>query len=238
MHYFFYSFDKKELNQNLSISKKENPELFHQITKVLRLKFNERITLLNNSDFKFVFQIDNIGNKIINLKLIEKKKNETELKTTFHLFLALPKKDKLELIIQKAVELGIQEITPIITQRTVKLNINEKRLNKIIIEASEQCHASKIIKFNGIKKLTEIKSNNLNLILDPYAEKHISSVKNLIKKENTNLFIGPEGGFSDEEVQSLLKLENSHNINLGKRILRLETAAISTMAILTNYLYE
>lgn len=238
MHYFFYSFDKKELNQNLSISKKENSELFHQITKVLRLKFNEKITFLNNSDFEYIFQINNIGNKIIDFKLIEKRKNETELNTHFHLFLALPKKDKLELIIQKAVELGIQEITPIISQRTIKLNINEKRLNRIIIEASEQCHASKIIKFNKIKKLSEIKNDNLNLILDPYAENHISKTKELIKIEKTNLFIGPEGGFSDEEIKTLLKLKNSHNINLGKRILRLETAAISTMAILTNYLNE
>lgn len=241
MHYFFYAEDQKDLNQKLSISKKSHNLLYHQMANVLKFKKGQDICLLNNSDFEFVYEISEINKNEFLLNLKRKEKNSKTLKSKVNLIISIPKKDKLEWIVQKAVELGVSEISPVLTERSIKQNINTERLKKISREAVEQCHGSKLIRINPMEKLENsiknIKNSELNLILDTKGSKNIDSLKKEIKSsEKINLFIGPEGGFSDEELNILKKLENQHNILLGERILRLETAAILSMGLIIHYL--
>lgn len=238
MHHFFLSFDQKHLEKTLSITKNQNSELYHQISKVLKLRTGEQITVLNNSPEKYVYEINKIidDKKEILLHLIKTEK-ETLSPNNIRLFIGIPKKDKLELIVEKCSELGINEIIPIITQRTIKNQTKTERLFKISAEAVEQSHGFYMPKIYEAIELKNLKLNSgdLNLIFHTQDknEENLSHVLAKNKQQTTiNIFIGPEGGFSPDDLKILDKLDNKHFIKLGERILKTETAAIAISALI------
>jgi 16S rRNA (uracil1498-N3)-methyltransferase len=175
----------------------------------------------------------------------EEKATGTELRGKIFLFQGLPKKDKMELIIQKAVELGVYEIIPVMTNRTVvRLEDAKKELKKlerwqaISVSAAKQSGRGiipRVTEVHGFKKALEY-AKALDVKLLPYEnERGIPFTRETLDKinptDNVGVFIGPEGGFEEKEVQEA-KLNGFIPITLGKRILRTETAGLTALSLL------
>lgn len=151
------------------------------------------------------------------------------------------KSDKTDYVVQKAVELGVKEITPILTKNTVvKLDEKDKlkkqeRLNKIAKEAVEQCGRGDMVKVNQITTLKQINWSSFDYILVCHEtskvdlKEKLSSIKEM---KNIAVLIGPEGGLDDSEIQDILGLSNCTDISLGERVLRAETASFAILSIL------
>jgi 16S rRNA (uracil1498-N3)-methyltransferase len=148
------------------------------------------------------------------------------------------KKDKLEWVVQKAVELGVTKIIPVISARSEKKDINLNRLNKISIEASEQCGRQDLVEiYQPIKFKDALKQvKGWSFLANFDGDNFIDCLK-LTNKDKTkpiNIFIGPEGGFAEVEIE-LAKKNNIKIISFGDNILRSETAALVGLTLITNF---
>lgn len=213
-----------------NISKKEveilDPKVIKQIKDVLRIQINEEIVLCDGKGRNALVLIENISPDKI-LCSIKKLEIEKSFGTKTNLYLAILKKENFELAVQKAVEVGVTNITPIITERTIKTGINITRMKKIILEASEQCGRS------IVPVLSPILDFPVALAYGSASQEkiifHIDLKNNLytpdLKAKNVSIFIGPEGGFTEKEIK---QAENaSYTVaSLGPLVLRGETAAI------------
>lgn len=213
------------------------------IRDVLRYKIDDELYICDDNGIKYVTQIKKFLKDKIELHIVSIKTGTSEPNVKVTLFQGMPKADKLEWIIQKCTEIGIDEIVPVITDRViVKLdekNVSKKleRWNKIALEASKQSGRQKVPEVKkpiNIKKFIE-NISKYDILLLPYEcekEQTLKSVlRNLDKKcENIAIFIGPEGGFTEEEIK-LLDNENAKIVTLGPRILRTETAGMATLAM-------
>jgi len=230
LHRFIYNFSFS--NQKVFI---KEGNFVHQIKNVLRLKKGNCLILVNPKlNVEALFEIVKIELNSVHLRFIKvldlmKKKNNNEIS----LFLAVLKKENFELACQKVTEIGIKRIIPLLTERTVKMNIPQKRVLKIIKEASEQAGRldlpilENVTEFNDIFSLNFLKSS-LNLAFHPTGEdiKNFMGAKiNEFQNNNVSIFIGPEGGFTEKEIETF-KENNFYIISLGKNVLRAETAAI------------
>ena len=136
-------------------------------------------------------------------------------------------------MIQKATELGVTRFTPILTNRTIVRKINEKRVNKIIVEASEQSNRLKVPQLDEIIKLDDfLKFNQKTNII--FGDLNTNNNKlNIKSTEPLCILIGPEGDFTTQEREKILKLKNIIPLKINENILRSETAAISIISIVT-----
>lgn len=221
-----------------------NGENANHIVNVLRYKIGDEIEVSAGDGFDYICEIEEIKNSEVVSKIIDCFGNDSEPKTKITLYQGLPKGEKMEMLIQKCVEIGIEKIVPVYTERTiVKLSGKEDkkvaRWNKISEAASKQSRRGKIPTVENIisfEKAIEIcQENDLNII--PYEKEQENTIKNIIKNfkgEKIGIFIGPEGGFAEKEVDLAIK-NNVLPTTLGKRILRTETAGMVATAIL---LYE
>ena len=212
----------------------------------MRLQINDEIIVFNNitqhTDYKAVI-INNHKNNI-NIKIIDKYLNNTESPVNIHLGQALIKPDKMDWAIQKAVELGVSEITPLITQHcavNIKPGILAKKIvhwNSIIISACEQSGRGIIPVLHPVKLFSDwivekyIKLDNIKIILEPDIKKSKNNkiIKLLDLKNNNNskniiITTGPEGGFHQDEIE-WAKQHGFDCVQMGPRILRAETAAV------------
>jgi 16S rRNA (uracil1498-N3)-methyltransferase len=214
----------------------KDKELINQIKNVLRLKEGDNFFLCDGKGKEALVKISEIKKKgmkveIISLNPIARERQGKKLS----LYLAILKKENFELAVQKAVEIGVSEIIPIITNRTIKTNLNFKRLEKIIKEASEQSGRTILPKLSPILKFEEaLKDGKKNEEKIFYTLSLESDGVDLEDKDNdkiennssfVSIFVGPEGGFTKEE-NSLAKENNYKIMSLGKFTLRAETAAI------------
>ncbi len=214
------------------------------ISTVLRAKVDEEIIICDGYGTDYLCRLIGINKKQVLAEIIKKyeNKNEPELKIT--LYQGLPKGDKMELVIQKCVEIGVDRIVPVITDNTV-VKIGDKaekknlRWNKIAESAAKQCgrgkipHVDKILSFKDAVKA----SKNLDNAIIPYENEKDVSIREFVKSfigKSIGIFIGPEGGFSENEIK-LCGENGITSVSLGKRILRTETAGLVTSVIL---LYE
>jgi len=217
---------------------------YKHIKKVLRLKCGEIITLSDGVGNEYTAKIEEFGEGFVHTKIIDSYKNTTEPPIKVTLYQGLPKSDKMDFIIQKSVELGISEIVPVLTERTVVRLNSEKdalkkceRWNRISQEAAKQCNRGIIprieipISFN--EAINKAKSKSLSLI--PYEKESKSSLKQILKAVGSiteiSVFVGPEGGFTEQEIEEAVKL-GIKSVTLGSRILRTETAGIAVLSIL------
>lgn len=219
----------------------------NHIINALRCKIGEEIEISCGDGYDYICKIKQITDGMVVADIMDCFGNESEPNIKITLYQGLPKSEKMELIIQKCVELGIDTIVPVVTDRTiVKISGKEDkkiaRWNKISESASKQSRRGKIPKVENVltfKEAVQIaKQNDLNII--PYEKEQNTNIKQAIKGfEGTKIgiFIGPEGGFSEKEINLAIK---SHivPITLGKRILRTETAGFITTAILLYELEE
>ena len=210
----------------------------HYVNKVMRIKVNGVFSLFNSSG-EWEAKILNIPKNIVEFnitKQLRQKENENELWLAFSPI----KSNYFNFMIQKATELGITKFLPVIFDRSIVRKINKTRLDKIIIEATEQSNRIKIPfleKPKSLKKFLSDNKNKINLVFaDLNSRNNKLDIKNLSKKP-TCLIIGPDGDFSELEREIILSFNNVTSIKINKNILRTETAAISSISII-NYLMD
>lgn len=203
------------------------------------MKSGEKIILLDGSGFEYVCEIA-VHGKDVNFTVVEKRKNESEPSIDVTLYQALLKsQEKFELILQKAVELGVCSIVPLRAERCQLPDLRKKdRCEKIMREASEQSERAKvppladIVTFDEMIENLDTSDTTTNLFL--YEGMRDKKFKLPDLGVNVNVIIGPEGGFSPDEAQKMKafceKHKNSHILSLGKRILRSETASIAALS--------
>ena len=241
MHKFFVKEDQITNNQIIIIGK----DVLH-IKDVLRLNVGSKLQICNiiNKE-NFICEICEVLKEKIKCNIIEKINSNQESNIHINIFQGVPKFEKMELIIQKNVELGASEITPVIMKRTVvKLDEKSKikkieRWQKISETAAKQSKRDIIPKVNdfiNIKDIIEL-ANGYDLMLLAYEEEKYNTLKDEIgqlkkdEKLKIGIIIGPEGGLEKEEVD-ILKRNNIKVVTLGKRILRTETASIAMTSII------
>jgi 16S rRNA (uracil1498-N3)-methyltransferase len=205
----------------------------HHLSKVLRVFEGQMITLFNGDGNNYA-AIVHISKKICSVEVLNCTPNLTESNLQIHLIQGIAKGEKMDFLIQKAVELGVTQITPIITQRCVVRLKSEKRQkriqhwHKIILAACEQSGRSVIPKLNPICDLQAVLNTapKMPFVLHHRAKKTLQSFQ---KFQKTSLIIGPEGGLSDEEIALTLQ-HGAQELLLGKRVLRTETASLAALA--------
>lgn len=209
-------------------------ELLHQWKNVLKFKIGEQLMLSTSLGHEALCQIVDMNKKEAVLKVLSESKNEKDLNKNVTLYLAILKKENFELVAQKATELGVSNIVPVKTERTVKQNLNFERLNKIVKEASEQSGRSTIPKVLDITDFeTAIKSidqSGTNILFDMSGRPFSANSQ---RSKSVNIFIGPEGGFTENEI-NMAKENSLHIISVSPLTLRGETAAIVAVYLATN----
>jgi 16S rRNA (uracil1498-N3)-methyltransferase len=222
-------FFQKSLSLN-SISKLDKYQS-HYLVKVMRLNIGESFSLFNEKG-EWRAEIKDISKGIVNF-LVKNKLRSVSNNREIWLAFSPIKFNYQNLMIQKATELGVTKFIPILTDRTIVRKINEKRLNKIIIEASEQSNRLAVPSLENITKLNNfLKINkNINVIFGDLNTKN--STINIQDDGPICILIGPEGDFTVKERENILKLKSLISLKINKNILRSETAAISMISIVT-----
>ena len=222
-------FYQENLSNNLKgkLDKKQS----HYISKVMRIKENGKFNVFNNAG-EWVATIIKIKNGFVEFRIV---KQIRSIAITNEIWLAFSpiKSNYFNFMIQKATEIGVTRFIPILTERTIVRKLNEKRINKIIIEASEQSNRLKVPSLDKLTKLDAfLKLNqNTNIIFgDINTENKKIDLKN---KNPLCVLIGPEGDFSLKERERILKLKNIIPLKINDNILRSETAAISMISIIS-----
>ena len=215
------------------------------ISKVLRCRIGEELEICDNDNNEYICEITNIDKSQVELNIVEVVdiKRESDLK--IKVYQGLPKGPKMEMILQKLTEVGVDEIILVQTKRTV-VKVDDKKEDKkierwerIIYEAAKQSKRGKIPKLRGVlsfkEALADMKENDFNIA--PYENERTKSIKQAIKGvdiKNIGIFVGPEGGFEDTEINAIEKI-GGQSVSLGPRILRTETASLVASSIV---LYE
>lgn len=213
------------------------------ILQVLRLKIGENLILFNGIDSgEYLAKLISIEKKIAVVQIEKFIAKNVESPLKIHLMQGIARGEKMDFIIQKAVELGVNAITPIFTE-FCNVKISSDRLpNKlqhwqsIAQNATEQSGRIIVPKIFLTQNLTSLlkqnSSDNIYIVLDPNSKNRINSLS-VIKNQEIKIFVGPEGGFSENEIE-LFKRHNFYFGQLGPRILRTETAALVAISILQN----
>lgn len=250
MNRFFFS--KEKLIHGIIIIEGEDVQ---HISKVLRLSEGDQIILCDGENSVYISEIKTVEKTFIKAQVLEKKESDSEPSVEITLFQGIPKGDKMDLIIQKSVEMGIHRIVPVIMKRSIVKIENEKdgkkkqeRWQRIAMEAAKQSGRGRIpqvlapLSFSEALKISE----KIDFRILPYEKEEALSIKKSIEgfinglKEKTDdtvfkssiaILVGPEGGFEIKEVERAI-LSGFAPVTLGKRILRTETAGFVALACL------
>jgi len=232
--------DKNTISNNRVYLSAEDSQ--HAI-KVLRLAENDIVTVCDGASFEYDARIIKADKSGVKVELFNQRKADTEPAVRVTLIQCLPKAGKMEVIIQKCVELGVHDIIPVESERSVvKISGSTQnkieRYNRIAYEAAKQSGRGIIPKVRNFTKLNDIDYSEFDFLLVPYEEEHELTLKhyiessNLLKSaSNVAIVIGPEGGIDQKEIE-FLRSKGGITLTLGKRILRTETAGMATLAML------
>lgn len=221
----------------------------NHIRNVLRMKTGEKVRVSDRSGHAFFCCLEEIAGDYVSARIEYADETGTELDNPIWLFQGLPKSDKMELIIQKATELGVSEVIPVSMKNCVvkldakKADNKNKRWQTIAESAAKQSKRTVIPVIRPLmnwKEALEL-AKTLDVVLVPYEnERGMEATREIIGHitpgQSIGIFIGPEGGFSEEEITGLP--DEMHRISLGRRILRTETAGLATLAMLVYQLDE
>ena len=220
----FYNININETTENFSFDKEESKH----IIKVLRKKDTDILYVTNGLGLLFKTEITLASDSKCTVKIISSEKSEP---SKYHLHLAVaPTKmnDRFEWFLEKATEIGIHEITPIICDRSERKVVNTERFDKILLTAMKQSNVLFLPKLNdaiSFKEFVKLKNEGLQLVAhcEETDKKTLKSV--LVPNENVTILIGPEGDFTEKEIEAALE-NNYIPVSLGNTRLRTETAAI------------
>ena len=221
----------------------------NHIRNVLRMRADEEVLIADGQGAEYRCKLTDLSENEVRAQILWKLDGNAELASAVTLFQGLPKSDKMDLIVQKCVELGVDRIVPVSTKRAVvKLDAKKeetrlKRWNTISESAAKQSGRGVIPEISGVmsfeKALEEAKK--LEVLLIPYERaEHMAETRRVMGEirpgQSVGVFIGPEGGFEESEVEEAVAA-GARAITLGRRILRTETAGLAVMAML-GYLLE
>jgi len=211
------------------------PRIVFQTNKVLRMRTGSKFSIFDEKGKEVVVEALEIDRRKIIGNVMETVERHTESVLDIHLYQAIPKKTALfEMVVQKATEIGVNHIYPLITARTEKKRLSKfERLQMIAIEAAEQSRRTHIPVIHHPVNFSEaVRKNQPAYLAYEYEEKKsLSDYLPVIQKQKkAHFFIGPEGGFDQKEID--LAIRNQANcFTFGPRILRTETAAIAALSI-------
>lgn len=210
------------------------------IAKVLRLGVGDEVTLSDGRKTEYTARIERVEKERVTLRVLSCAQSETEPHCAVTLYQGLPKAGKLEIIIQKCVELGVSRVVPFEAARSVvKLSEREfekkrPRYARVAYEAAKQSRRGIIPEVSGLTRLLTEDFSQYDLVLLAYEEERTMTLKAALRRmpeaERLALIIGPEGGFAPEEA-ALLRECGAVPVSLGPRILRTETAGMATLAM-------
>ena len=210
----------------------------HYVANVMRLKRGSNINFFNQEG-EWASEIVFLEKDRVEVKFLNKIKEPLK-SSSIELAICLIKKNPMDIILQKATELGVSKITPIISERTEIKELNHDRAKKIVIEATEQSNQfippeiSKTIKLKDF--INQLNGSNKLFFADINNEDRLK--KEDIKDDNLKtLLVGPEGDFTPDERKMILQNKNTISFSLSNNILRTETATISALSLI-NYLFE
>ena len=216
-----YISDKKDINH---------------IQNVHRLNLGDSLRIVDG-EYEYICKISKISKNEIILHIVDKFENKYSLDINIDAGISIIKNDKMNLIIQKLTELGVNNIIPLKTKRVVvKIHDKKEKWDDIVKESMKQCRAVKKTNILSIKKIDEIDYEKYDKVIYLYENsKSSQKITEVIKNKDKNILyiIGPEGGFDENEVE-LLKDKKAYEISLGNRILRSETAAIAVASVLSH----
>ncbi|MBU5248695.1 16S rRNA (uracil(1498)-N(3))-methyltransferase [Coprococcus comes] len=216
----------------------------NHMKNVLRMKLHEKAEISDGESRTYLCEVEAYEEDVAILHILEEMEADTEPASKLYLFQGLPKSDKMELIVQKAVELGVYQVIPVAMKRSV-VRLDDKkaakkadRWNSIAESAAKQAGRSRIpevtmpLSYNEALKMAE----ELDVTLLPYElaggmEVTREVIRQIKSGQSVGIFIGPEGGFEPEEVDAAVSM-GAKVITLGRRILRTETAGLATLAVL------
>ena len=229
-----YFINNNQINNNIVTITGDD---VHHIKTVMRMRIGEKVIVCDEIKTYFC-EIINISNTV-ELSILEEINENSEMDLKVTVAHGLVRREKMEEVVRRLVELGCFSYIPVNMTRSVveHKEINIDRLTKIIKEASEQSHRQKLMKISEVisfnEFLKETKKYDLVLFAHTLYKDNVNLFKEIKTKcSNILVIVGPEGGFDLNEVEKLVKLDNIRPISLGKRILRTETAPLYIMSVL------
>ena len=205
----------------------------HYVSKVMRVKENEFFSLFNKSG-EWEAKILNISKNIVEFNISKQLRQKESFKELWLAFSPI-KSNYFNFMIQKATELGVTKFLPIIFDRTIVRKINKERLEKVIIEATEQSNQINVASLENPQSLELfLKNSKMDLIFTDLNATNKKIDLDKLTSNPTCIIIGPEGDFSEQEREEILKYKGVQPIKINENILRSETAVISALSIL-NY---
>jgi len=233
LHRFFIDKPTLIVGDKLVIEK----PLAHYMVNVLRLKLQRPVMLFNDSGTTFLGTIVEVTRHTLVIEVTESYEESKESNLKIHLVQSISKGERMDFTLQKSVELGVTEITPVFSERT-EVRVKGERIDskmahwrKVIVSACEQCGRNRLPRLNmPVPMLEWLRANpvTLGLIADPNATQ---TLHNMTIPEEVTLIVGPEGGFTLTEIHEAIQHEFIP-IKMGPRILRTETAAMAIMTLL------
>ena len=221
------------LTKKIELNKKQS----HYLMNVMRKKIHDTILVFNEVNGEFLAEIQSYNKKLMSVEVIKKIRNPEE-KTDVWILFAPVKKTPTEYIIQKATELGVSKILPVVTERTITKSLNLKRLQDIAIEASEQCERITIPEILPLQKLYDVIDDWVEKRTIYYGDETMRhdkhSLNNFNKSTNAScgaVLVGPEGGFTTKEISYLKQKKFVIPINFGPRILKSDTAVVTALVL-------
>ena len=230
MHRFYL--EKPDISRNLvTITDKR---IVHQTSRVLRMWKDDEFRIFDENGNEHLVKIIEINQRKILARIIGPIENNAEPSINVSLYQAIPKKPALfELVIQKATEIGVTAIYPLITERTEKRRLGKfDRMLAIAMEATEQCGRVKVPLIHHPINFEDVIGHVKNAYIgyEYEGKKFLSDYKDMYKEKDIQIIIGPEGGFSQKEIE-LAEKSSAKPFTLGPRILRTETAAIAALSL-------
>jgi 16S rRNA (uracil1498-N3)-methyltransferase len=217
-----------------------DPAQAHYLINVMRCKAGNEVLVFNGIDGEWRASLAAGGRKSANLNLIKQERSQTEGPDLHYLFAPL-KRARLDYMVQKATELGVSRLVPVLTRRTMAERINEARLRANAIEAAEQCGILRVPEIERPEKLPKLLETWDKDRLLIFADEQASTSSPLAaltaqKLRPLAVLIGPEGGFEADERALLLKQPFVVPISLGPRIMRADTAAVAALSLVNAVL--
>ena len=253
LHRFFIK-DRINPKEKVTLRAYDYDSILSQWKKVFRYLAGSRVVLFDGSGFDYLAIIEKLDHGEAVLRILEKTKTEVvekvevkakskkeeKPKVKVTILMSLIKNDNFDLVLQKATELGVSQIVPIITDRTIKKDLNMSRSQRILVEASEQCGRSDVPVITPVKKLSDA-LKELNSVKEKIGvfvcNQNGKNLNDVIKKKDsyTDLvfLIGPEGGWSPKEIK-IFEDNKIKSVKINQNVLRAETAVIALLALVLN----
>ncbi len=211
----------------------------HHLLHVMRCSVGDEVTVFDGSGVECLCRIEELGRSEVVLAVLSREEVDRELPIRITLAVTLPKGDRQKWLVEKAVELGVARLIPLTTERSVAQPVSKAldRLRRSVIEAAKQCGRNRLLEISSPVKceqlLADVEESTIALIAHPRLGERAMSVREIATQLKAGsevvVALGPEGGFSDEEVAAACEA-GWKPLDLGTRILRIETAALAIAA--------